>query len=282
MKTLDLPKARTLPWSGAKRPRNHGLQIQLIPLQEFLSLRNRLKLLNDNSLSLFPDFELPQNYPEILKDDPFMARLAKVFKPNSFTMEALSIAYLKEVIEATKPEVIVELGSGISTPILAGAQAAQYAGTGVSPAYITIDQSQEYLDQTIKLCDEAGLDKSTLKGLVFPICTYKAPGILESKREEFCCYEFDEQALHDATGGRTIDMVIIDGPTGGGASGFDFARLLTSPILSLYSAEKALFFMDDAYRDTEIVSFIRWHDLGILSVAGVKAVGKGLMVAINR
>lgn len=277
MKTLDLPNARTLPWSAHKRPRNHGLQMQLIPLQELLSLRNRL--MRDNAL--FPQYEPQQNYLETLKGDPFMAKLAKDFRPSNFTMEVQSIAYLKEVIEVSKPEVIVELGSGISTPILAGAQAAQYKGTSVTPVYITIDQSQEYLDATVNLCNKAGIGKDALKGLVFPLCNYKAPDLSEKGREEFGCYQFDEQALHDAAGGRTIDMVIIDGPTGGGVSGTDFARMLTAPILSLYAAEKALFFMDDAYRDTEILSFSRWHKMGIVSVAGVKAVGKGLMVAVT-
>jgi hypothetical protein len=195
-------------------------------------------------------------------------------------MEPDSILFLKDVIEHYKPQTILELGSGISTPILSAHQKKHVAATSNTPRYITIDQSDAYLNETMAMVEKAGTS-DIVKPLIFPLCNYTMEKPFWGQ-SQLVSYGFDEKALHEALGGQMPDMIIIDGPTGGKEGGNLFTRMLAVPILKLYSGAETLFFLDDSYRDTEILSMIEWHTQGYLNVIGVKMVGKGTMVAQNK
>ena len=196
-------------------------------------------------------------------------------------MEPDSILFLLSVIEHFKPQTILELGSGISTPILSAHQK-QHASAGTEKMrYVTIDQSDEYLSATMSMVEKAGTS-DIVKPLVFPLCNYDIAPEKFWGQEKLVNYNYDEKALHEALDGQQPDMIIIDGPTGGKDGGALFARMLSVPILKLYSGTETLFFLDDSYRDTEILSMIEWHTKAYLNIIGVKMVGKGTMVAQNK
>ncbi len=272
----DLPGEPKEKWQQPKAPEGRHLTTEFCPFSEFLSMRTRV----GGNNTFFPKSNFAKAHYDVLLQDPVMEMLKDDYVFTAFSMEPDSISFLKEAIGMFKPQVIVELGSGISTPILASAQAAVFKDAKTKPVYVTIDQSQDYLDQTMKLVEKAGV-ADIVKPLLYPMCYYKVGDQQGKDQQVFACYDFDEKALFKACGGIRPEMIIIDGPTGGGAHGFAFARMLTVPVLSQYAAKEAVYFMDDAYRDTETLEMQRWAEIGAANVIGIKAVGKGMMIGLK-
>lgn len=266
----------TLDWTNPEKPEGRTLTLQICPFREYEALRVRL----GGKQGLFPTTPYLQQHYEALLQDPVMQKVKDDYTYNPFSMEPDSILFLKEVIAMYRPQVVVELGSGISTPILSAAQKEVFKDTDIDPVYVTIDQSEDYLDQTVGLVEKAGTSES-VKPLIFPVCEYDLSPDSIGQRSNFVCYEFDEEKLHKACGGVRPDMIVVDGPTGGGQDGFPFARMMTVPILANYAASEAIYFMDDAHRDTEFIAMQQWHQREIIRVLGLKMVGKGLMVGIG-
>ena len=273
----DVPGDPQEVWTFPDKPKDRTLKTTLCPLNEFLSLRARL----GSGSPLFPRGPHLDKHYQTLLQDPIMQKVKDDYTYNPFSMEPDSVLFLKEMIAMFKPQVVVELGSGISTPILSAQQKEQYKDSDIKPTYVTIDQSDDYLDQTMTLVKKAGTD-DTVKPLIFPMCYYKVDTASHHGHDQLGCYDFDEKALHEACGGIRPDMIIIDGPTGGGQNGYIFARLLTVPILSKIAAPECVYFLDDTYRDTEIVAMQDWHQSLLINVLGVKMCGKGTMVATSR
>jgi hypothetical protein len=273
----DLPPDPQQKWSAPKAPKDRHLSTEFCPFSEYQNMRKRI----GGNNTFFPRSNFASEHYEALLNDPVMKALKDDYTFTPFSMEPDSILFLKDAITMFKPQVVLELGSGISTPILASAQKEQFkAGGKVQPIYVTIDQSQDYLDQTMALVKKVGAD-DIVKPLLFPMCYYKVGNQTGKDQQVFACYDFDEQKLHEACGGVKPDMIIVDGPTGGGEKGYTFARMLTIPILSQYAADDAVYFMDDAYRDTEALEMQRWAETRSANVLGIKAVGKGLMIALK-
>lgn len=276
LETKDLPSNPVRDWREPASPEGRHLSTEFCPFSEYLSMRKRV----GGSNTFFPRTNFATEHYDALLQDDVMKMLKDDYTFTNFSMEPDSISFLKEAIAMFKPQSVLELGSGISTPILAKAQAEQYKTSKIKPVYVTIDQSQDYLDQTMALVKKAGV-KDTVKPLLLPMCYYKVGSKTGQEQQVFPCYDFDEKKLHEACNGVKPDMIIVDGPTGGGQHGYAFARMLTIPILAQYAAQEAVYLMDDAYRDTETLEMERWAETGAANVLGVKAVGKGLMIALK-
>ena len=273
----DLPTETMQKWVTSKEPEGRHLTTDIIPFNQFVNLRERA---GDERRGLFPTTNFKQGHMDELLSDPVMQKVKDDYTYTAWSMEPDSITFLKDVIEMYKPQVVLELGSGISTPILAAKLKQVWEGEEITPAYVTVDQSDEYLDQTLKLVKSSGAEDIT-KPIIFPMAYFKVGEKTgDDNQQVLACYDFDEEKLYEACGGVRPDMVIVDGPTGGGVGGFPFARMLTAPILSMIVQPNALFCMDDAYRDTEIKETQSWIESNTLQVLGVKAVGKGLMMGL--
>lgn len=273
----DLPEKVTQPWKNPDAPDGRHLTTDLIPFGEFVKLRKRA---GNERTGLFPSVGFAQEHMDKLNADPIMQAVKDDYTYTAWSMEPDSVTFLKKVIEMYKPRVVLELGSGISTPILSAKLKDVWKDEKDKPVYVTIDQSDDYLAQTLVLVEKAGT-KDITRPLIFPITYYRVGGKNEKGEDNtLACYDFNEEKLFEATGGLRPDMIIVDGPTGGGTGGFPFARMLTAPILSMYVKPDALFCMDDAYRDTEIKETQSWIESQTLHVLGVKAVGKGLMMGL--
>lgn len=277
IKVKDLPEKLMMDWKAAPEPQGRHLNSDIIPFSEYLAMRRRT---GDPQYGFFPRTGFSQAHYDELAKDPIMQAVKDDYTYTAWSMEPDSITFLKQVIEMFKPRVVLELGSGISTPILSAKLKEVWAKDAEKPVYVTIDQSDDYLGQTLKLVEKAGTSEIT-KSLIFPIVYYKVGAQSpDGQQQVLACYDFNEEKLHEACGGLRPDMIIVDGPTGGGEGGFPFARMLTAPILSYYAKPGALFCLDDAYRDTEIQETMRWIENKTLGVLGVKAVGKGLMMGL--
>lgn len=270
---VPFPDSLSLEWSDPGTVPARGLDQTFCPLSEFTALRKRLGVSN----ILFPRTKTPGDELKILDDDPVIKKL-KDYQFSNFSMEPASINFLKNVILQTKPQNILEFGSGISTSILSHAQQTALQGSRASSKFVSIDQSEKFMEGTKDLLTHSGCDEF-VHTLVCPIQKYRL-----STGDEFSCYEFDEKKLHDAFHGTRPDMVLIDGPVGGGPHGIAFARFLTVTMANLLCADGALILLDDAYRDTEIQMMVTWPKMyENLDIMGVKMVGKGTMIAaINR
>ena len=215
------------------------LATSLIPYSELLALRERLGKPN----ILFPQTPLPPGMLNILANDPIIKKLEYSF--HSFSMEPQSIIFIKEIIRSFKPRTILELGSGISTVILSDYLRSIHQGTSEDLNYVTVDQSAEYLNETRKMLQKADLE-NFVRCVEAPITSYK----IEDKA--LSCYDLREDLLHPALQGCKPELIIIDGPVGGGPTGLPFARMLTAPLLKSLSSPGTIIVMDDAFRDTEI------------------------------
>tara|TARA_B100000780_G_scaffold277168_2_gene247263 strand:+ start:309 stop:1181 length:873 start_codon:yes stop_codon:yes gene_type:complete len=273
----DLPEGAALAWKNPEEPEGRHLTTDLIPFYEFLNLNDRI---THEGRGLFPDSDFDQKYLQELMQDPVMSKVKDEYTFTGWSMEPDSITFLKKVIEMYKPQVVLELGSGLSTPILSAKMKEVWGQDEIDPIYVTIDQSEDYLDQTKKIIELAGTS-DVVKPLIFPIACFKVGEVNEEGEQKLLnCYDFDEEKLFEACEGLRPDMIIIDGPTAGGVGGFLYGRMLTAPILSMYAKPNALICLDDSYRSTEIQASKNWVESGVLEVLGVKAVGKGLMMGL--
>lgn len=237
----------------------------LMPLEEVLRMRVRL----NQADILFPKRPFQEGDLLALDGDPVLADLSD-YQFSTYSMEPTSLAFLKHVFSTYKPTTVVELGSGISTPILSAHLRGLHAPE-VDVCYVTIDQSQEFADQTRDMLDRVGTSD-----IVKMIVVDTKP--LEIHGRETACYDINIEQLAEALGGRQADLFIIDGPVGGGPYGVPGARFATVPLLKPVAAHEALFFLDDAYRDTELDIAKAWSQLDYMHVFGIKAVGKGTLV----
>ncbi|MCK6418087.1 MAG: class I SAM-dependent methyltransferase [Alphaproteobacteria bacterium] len=252
-------------WKDRPDARPEYLKINTIPSSELYKLRALLIKQN----SLFPPAKSQSQMAQEASGNSLFERLGYVF--HNYSMDPQSLLAIKEIISVLRPRVVLELGSGISTVVCADHMRQLYERDSQGFCYVTVDQSAEYISETRALVDRAGLS-DFVKCLHSPVVPYifGASG--------FSCYQFNEEMLFDAFNGLRPEMVIIDGPVGGGANGVPFARLLTAPAVRRFCVPKACVLMDDALRDTEIEIIRHWEMSKALHIQGVKAVGRGLMI----
>ena len=215
---------------------------------------------------LFPRQSFDSQDLDALAGDPVMDILSD-YAFSDYSMEPTSLAYLKQVFQTFKPSVVVELGSGISTAILSHLMLTLHE-PGTFVRYVTIDQSQEYADYTYAM-----LERVATTDIVRTIVAETKPMTIHER--ETACYDIRPDVLAEALDGHQADLFIIDGPTGGGLNGFEGARFATAPLLRPVAAHEALFFLDDALRDTELEIAAAWTQLDYLNVLGLKALGRG-------
>ena len=191
-------------------------------------------------------------------------RAALGFWPNaSFAIGADALNFLDAGVRRMRPDAVLEFGSGHSTVLLAAAMADLHGSDG-SPHLFSIDESEEYLDMTERLLAKAGLTRR-VKLAHRPLREQTIGGRLSR------CYELDDDFLDGFLEARP-DLVLIDGPSGGGE-----ARLGTLPLVSHRLARPCTFFLDDALRTDEVQVASRWRDVPGITLHGVYPVGSGLL-----
>jgi predicted O-methyltransferase YrrM len=152
-----------------------------------------------------------------------------------------SAELLRAVADATfqlKPEMVVELGSGISTLVTAYALAKIGSGRIVS-----LDHEAQFAEHTNRLLRSHQLDHIA-KAVHAPLVETEAGG------QRFRWY--DTKAL---AGVGAIDLLIVDGPPG---KDEPLARYPALPVLADRLSERAWVLVDDAARKDETEMVARW------------------------
>lgn len=233
-----------------------GLGVKHLPwlyykfAQLFLNtfFKNRRNVLSPEESDLDHLFENSILLPEIQE-------IVKLDVSNKWTLDGEVLNFTWNEVSREAPEVILEFGSGVSTKLFI-----HYFRKHPQKKFslITIDQDQGYLEKT-----SSGLSIPTNVNF-FPLhCKLNDDG-----------YSIDDQLLKniiELTG--NIEMVMIDGPSGGW-------MIRKNTLLSILGLCKigARWYLDDAFRDSEMEILRNWKKNKRINVKGIVNIGKGLGV----
>ena len=158
-----------------------------------------------------------------------------------YTIDPDFAALLVSTIFEHRPRHVLELGSGISTLVIA------YALEAIGGGELTsIDENERYRDTTLAHLRQHGLDRAVRVVL--------AP-LVDQALGDARCRWYDTTKLTDLT---QIDLLIVDGPSG--RSG-PLARRPALPLLWHKLRSEAVVIMDDADRDDERRIVDDWRGL---------------------
>ena len=260
------PVSKNTPTHHTSTPPSEDTASQsLLPLAEVYHLRSRLSAGD----ALFPVTSFDPQDQELIADDPVIKALPD-YTFTMYSLEPATLAFMKEMITRYRPATILEYGSGLSSAVLSRHQR-EVHGDGSATCYISIEQSPKFAEQTHELLRRSNTSEQVTM-LVADIVSMHVHG------RETHCYDLAGCGLDDVLQGRSIDLILIDGPVGGGPSGIPGARFATVPLLRDRTANGAPFFLDDAFRDTELAIARDWSQLDYLRIIGIKAVGKGMLI----
>jgi hypothetical protein len=181
---------------------------------------------------------------------------------NPFALGTEALNFLDDRIRQLRPSAIVEFGSGVSTVVLA-ARMADIHGID-RPRVFSIDESESYLHATRRMLDDAGLGG----------CARLAHREVHEqviRGQSTACYDLDEMFLRAFL--ETVpDVLVVDGPSGGGT-----ARFGTLPLVLGHIGTPCTFFLDDALREDEIQVASLWQKLTRVELGAVHLVGHGVL-----
>jgi hypothetical protein len=181
----------------------------------------------------------------------------------TWTLGPEAINYLGEEIQQTRPDLILEFGSGISTICLAQFMADRFGADGPLRV-VSIEQSVAFAAETNRQLAAWGL--GSVARVLHAELGVQAIGGIRS-----LCYVIPPE-LDTLLGAERAQMLVIDGP-----SGDDTVRSGTLPLAYPYLAGRARFVLDDAFRPGELQAGERWRGLPGVRIDGIRLIEKGLL-----
>lgn len=172
---------------------------------------------------------------------------------------------LLSILEELKPRVILELGSGTSTVIVA--RALQILGWPPE-MHIAVDHDARYLRSTIQLARVNGVEQFVRfqHCPLAPVPGYALPWYSN---------------VPETIGRAQVDLVIVDGPPAY-EPGKEESREPALPVIRRFLSERAVVILDDANREAESRILERWlQEYPEFSLTRVRE-GKGVAVLTLR
>ncbi|QPK65309.1 class I SAM-dependent methyltransferase [Methylomonas sp. LL1] len=148
--------------------------------------------------------------------------------------------FLTQHLLEQRPQVIVELGSGSSSLLIAKCT----QKLGYTPEHIVIDHEKRYLELTRLLAKQNGVDS----GIEFNECPL---GKIDHHDGPWY------QGVQNVVGDRKIDLLIIDGPP---ESTHQLARYPALPVLHEHLSQNCVVILDDANRNDEKAIIKKWME----------------------
>lgn len=182
---------------------------------------------------------------------------------SSMTVETLD--FIEKYIKRLRPILVLEFGSGISTVCITQYMKELHASEN-PPFVISVEEDASYAEATREMLAVNNLSQYAIV-VHSPVTLQKIAGM------ETSCYcfpaDFEKTVLND----RKPELVIIDGPSGGGN-----VRFGTLPLVKNWVAPSTTFILDDALRDWELTVSEYWKNIENIQVFGIYLVGKGLLI----
>lgn len=190
-------------------------------------------------------------------DIPELKFILKGMVIGNWSLDKDTIAFLWKQLQIYQPRTILECGSGVST-LLFSKYLKQYQPDGI---LISIEQSE-----TQKYATEENLVKNRLMESV---------SILHFPVDENGRYQFDISVLHQELNNRKIDWLMVDGP-----AGKDGCRDNIISVLLPFMAPGAYWWMDDSFRDAELLFLQELRNNPKVILKGIYPIGKGIACGI--
>lgn len=199
-------------------------------------------------------FDLHKSNENTRQDIVYQSILSQKVLPSDislFSITSWSISpefalWLYEHVRRRGARRIVELGSGLSTVILAAAL--KETGSG---KLLSIEHEQRYFDQTASLLLENGLN-DWVELVLCPL----APRIIN--REKFIWYSLTVEDIQGFLGGEEVDLLLVDGPPG---KIHPLARFPAYPFFKKFMAQDGLVVLDDCARASEKKIMEKWASM---------------------
>lgn len=153
-----------------------------------------------------------------------------------------AVHWLVERVWTTRPSLIVECGSGVSSILLG--YAVQKLGSG---RIVALEHDKNFADESLRRLREHGLE-DVVEVRYAPLAPWRRDG----EDREWLWY--DVEAIKDLDG---IGLVFVDGPPGDLGP---LARYPAVPALLPHAADDVVFALDDANRPDEWAVSSRWTE----------------------
>lgn len=194
--------------------------------------------------------------------NPYLASVLAKDELGTWALDATVLNLLETKIRVKRPNAILEFGSGISTICFARFIHEIYENEDSLRVY-SVEQDQNHLEKTRKRLIELELDR-IVKFIYAPLERQVIEGIQTE------CYRIPFPQ-HESLFNRSPDFIIVDGP-----AAEDGARFGTLPLIKPFLKSDAVWYLDDALRDGELITVSQWTKLAYVEVHGVYLCGKGL------
>jgi hypothetical protein len=177
-----------------------------------------------------------------------------------WAMDRSTLAYLTERMRTEHLCRVLEFGSGTSSVVL-GQAASELGGRMLS-----IEQDSHHAERVRGMLQARGLDRAVT-------VRHAGLGVVSACGLTTVCYTLSPDLRAEILRLRP-QLVVIDGPSQvSGAS-----RLAVLPSVCDLLEPGTRFGLDDAFRDAELQVARHWSDHPAITVLGIAAVGKGLLV----
>jgi hypothetical protein len=193
-------------------------------------------------------------------------RLIRRLPTLGWHLRADAMRVLAGIVAETQPKLVLELGSGSSTVLLAGQCARLNNGSRV----VSVEESPLFAANTKRLLRR--------HGLLDRVSVVVAP-VVRTRVGDWrgYCYDISESAMSSAIAGERAGLVLIDGPMSAWTMRGD-CRYATLPLIRRWLDDRALVIVDDADRRRERKIIERWTAERLFQPLRSYAVGGGLGV----
>jgi predicted O-methyltransferase YrrM len=171
-----------------------------------------------------------------------------------WSLDAGTFDLLWSLLQQSKPQTLMEFGSGLSTMVLAAYS--RSAKQPKQPSVWSIEQDEGALEQTRTRLRSAGLESY--------VRLVHAPLTSDST------YALGEEWLSRELSGRQVDLVLIDGPKGRAG-----CREAVLGQAAPFCRPGAVWVLDDAFSDCQLEILTAWKRMPGIKVFGIYPIGKG-------
>jgi hypothetical protein len=192
--------------------------------------------------------------------------LIRSLPTHGWHLRAEALRLVAQIVAETQPRLVLELGSGSSTVLLAH----QCANLGGGARVVSLEESPFFAAQTRRLLRHHHL-LDWVSIVVSPVVRTRVG------HWHGYCYEMSEASLASAMASEQAELALIDGPMSAWTMRGD-CRYATLPLIRRWLAEGAILIIDDAHRRRERDIIERWTAERLFQPLRSYAVGGGLSV----